>query len=107
MGGYGLSHQLTVAQGGSAQINDGALDSFWLYGLMDVNSRATLTGTGSVGSSGELVLNEGAKTSSLTLALDGVLSLQTAVMLVRIIIRLLVWRWMAVRCYLTQPPSPH
>ncbi|MFW6819700.1 autotransporter outer membrane beta-barrel domain-containing protein, partial [Enterobacter hormaechei] len=76
LGGYGLSHQLTVAQGGSAQINDGALDSFWLYGLMDVNSQATLTGTGSEGSSGELVLNEGAKTSSLTLALDGVLSLQ-------------------------------
>ena len=74
--GYGLSQQLTVAQGGSAQINNGALDSFWLYGLMDVNSQATLTGTGSVGSSGELVLNEGAKTSGLTLALDGVLSLQ-------------------------------
>ncbi|EBP3997621.1 autotransporter outer membrane beta-barrel domain-containing protein [Salmonella enterica subsp. enterica] len=76
LGGYGLSHQLTVAQGGSAQINDGALDSFWLYGIMDVSSQATLTGTGTVGSSGELVLNEGAKTSGLSLALDGVLSLQ-------------------------------
>lgn len=76
LGGYGLSHQLTVAQGGSAQINDGALDSFWLYGLMDVSSQATLTGTGSVGSSGELVLNEGVKTSGLTLVLNGVLSLQ-------------------------------
>lgn len=76
LGGYGLSHQLTVAQGGSAQINDGALDSFWLYGMMDVSSQATLTGTGSAGSSGELVLNEGTKTSDLTLALDGVLSLQ-------------------------------
>ncbi|WP_312975671.1 pertactin-like passenger domain-containing protein [Atlantibacter hermannii] len=78
LGGYGLSHQLTVAQGGSAQINDGALDSFWLDGIMDVSSQATLTGTGTgtVGSSGELVLNEGAKTSGLSLALDGVLSLQ-------------------------------
>ena len=76
LGGYGLSQQLTVAQGGSAQINDGALDSFWLYGLMDVSNQATLTGTGTVGSSGELVLNEGAKTSGLSLALDGVLSLQ-------------------------------
>lgn len=76
LGGYGLSQQLTVAQGGSAQINDGALDSFWLYGIMDVSSQATLTGTGSVSSSGELVLNEGAKTSGLTLALDGVLTLQ-------------------------------
>lgn len=64
--GYGLSHQLTVVQGGSAQINDGALDSFWLYGIMDVSSQATLTGTGSVDSSGELVLNEGAKTSDLS-----------------------------------------
>ncbi|EEP7585085.1 autotransporter outer membrane beta-barrel domain-containing protein [Salmonella enterica] len=72
LGGYGRSQQLTVAH----QINDGALDSFWLYGIMDVSSQATLTGTGSVGSSGELVLNEGAKTSGLTLALDGVLSLQ-------------------------------
>ncbi|SUG57615.1 Adhesin/invasin TibA autotransporter precursor [Salmonella enterica subsp. diarizonae] len=43
---------------------------------MDVSSQATLTGTGSAGSSGELVLNEGTKTSDLTLALDGVLSLQ-------------------------------
>ncbi|SUG25949.1 Putative ATP-binding component of a transportsystem and adhesin protein [Salmonella enterica subsp. arizonae] len=76
LSGYGLSHQLTVAQGGSAQINDGALDSFWLYGMMDVNSQATLTGTGVVGNSGELVLHEGAKTSGLTLTLDGVLSLQ-------------------------------
>ncbi|ELA4569510.1 autotransporter outer membrane beta-barrel domain-containing protein [Salmonella enterica] len=76
LGGYGLSQQLTVAQGGSAQINDGALDSFWLYGTMDVNSQATLRGTGVVGNSGELVLHEGAKTSGLTLALDGVLSLQ-------------------------------
>ncbi len=48
----------------------------WLYGMMDVSSQATLTGTGSAGSSGELVLNEGTKTSDLTLALDGVLSLQ-------------------------------
>ncbi|HIA0776216.1 TPA: autotransporter outer membrane beta-barrel domain-containing protein [Salmonella enterica subsp. enterica] len=79
LGGYGLSQQLTVAQGGSAQINDGALDSFWLYGLMDVSSQATLTGTGSVGSSGELVFNEGAKTSGLTLALDGVLSMQNGI----------------------------
>ncbi|EEP0996712.1 TPA: autotransporter outer membrane beta-barrel domain-containing protein [Salmonella enterica] len=76
LGGYGLSQQLTVAQGGCAQINNGALDSFWLYGLMNVSSQATLTGTGTVGSSGELVLNEGAKTSGLSLALDGVLSLQ-------------------------------
>ncbi|HCF8019143.1 TPA: autotransporter outer membrane beta-barrel domain-containing protein [Klebsiella aerogenes] len=76
LGSDGLSHQLTVAQGGSAQINEGVLDSFWLYGLMDVSSQATLTGTGSVSSSGEMVLNEGAKTSDLTLALDGVLSLQ-------------------------------
>ena len=76
LGGYGLSQQLTVAQGGSAQINNGALDSFWLYGLMDVSNQATLTGTGTVGSSGELVLYEGAKTSGLSLALDGVLSLQ-------------------------------
>lgn len=78
LSGYGLSHQLTVAQGGSAQINNGALDSFWLYGMMNISSQATLTGTGTVGSSGELVLNEGAKTSGLTLALDGVLSLQNS-----------------------------
>lgn len=78
LSGYGLSHQLTVAQGGSAQINDGALDSFWLYGLMNVSSQATLTGIGTVSSGGELVLNEGAKTSDLTLALDGVLSLQNS-----------------------------
>lgn len=45
---------------------------------MDVNGQATLTGTGVVGNSGELVLHEGAKTSVLTLALDGVLSLQNS-----------------------------
>lgn len=70
LGGYGLSKQLTVAQGGSAQINNVTLESFWLYGIMDDSSQATLTGTGYVGSSGQLA------PSGLTFALDGVLSLQ-------------------------------
>lgn len=55
---YGVSHQLTVAQGGSAQINHGTLDDFWLYGLMNVSNDALLTGSGTVGNSGELNLND-------------------------------------------------
>jgi outer membrane autotransporter protein len=75
---YGVSHQLTVDQGGYAQINKGTLDDFGLYGVMAVSNEAILTGSGTVGSSGELVLNEGAHTASLDLTLAGHLSLQNS-----------------------------
>lgn len=72
---YGVSRKLTVAQGGSAQINHGSLNDFWLYGLMNVSDDAILTGSGTVGNSGELNLNEGAQTAGLDLMLAGNLSL--------------------------------
>lgn len=68
---YGVSRELTVAQGGSAQINNGTLDDFWLYGLMNVSNEAILTGISTVGNSGELNLNEGAQTADLDLTLAG------------------------------------
>ena len=72
---YGVSRELTVAQGGSAQINHGTLDDFWLYGLMSVGDEAILTGSGTVGNGGELNLKEGAQTVGLDLTLAGNLSL--------------------------------
>lgn len=74
--GNGQSSNLQVEDGGSAQINQGTLDNFWLAGSMYINNEATLTGSGDVESSGELTLSEGAQTSgaSLTLAGDLVLN---------------------------------
>lgn len=71
----GIASKLTVTQGGNAQINNGQLTDFWLAGLMNVSSQAALDGAGSVGSSGELSLNEGANTDALDLTLAGTLSL--------------------------------
>lgn len=73
--GNGQSSDLRIEQGGSAQINHGTLDNFWLAGSMYVSSQATLTGNNDVESGGELLLNEGAQTSTASLMLAGELML--------------------------------
>ncbi|EGT5656575.1 autotransporter outer membrane beta-barrel domain-containing protein [Citrobacter braakii] len=67
----GQSSNLRVEQDGSAQINQGRLDNFWLAGSMSVSSQATLTGSGDVENGGELTLSEGAQTSGVDLTLAG------------------------------------
>lgn len=74
----GQSSALHVEQGGTAQINNGTLDSFWLAGNMDISSQATLTGNGSVENSGLLTLSEGAQTSTASLAVSGTLALNNS-----------------------------
>lgn len=76
--GNGQSSHLRVEDGGSAQINLGSLDNFWLAGSMYISDQATLTGSGDVQSGGQLTLSEGAQTSGADLRLAGDLVLSNS-----------------------------